>query len=589
MLNELNQQPIEAVATPAVLVPIALTERIEALDVIRGFALIGIFFMNIEWFNRTMNEFGNGIPTGLSSIDWAAHYFVNFFVAGKFWTIFSLLFGMGFAVMLTRSEESGRAFLVPYIRRIIALAIFGALHQILLWPGDILLSYAFTAAGLLIILFANWKVVIISMLVFVAICFIPGFNLAAIVVVATAYMGLIALYVRNEKLQYFAGYQVPVIAIVLGIFGLLLAVFGGFSLVVPDMQSASAPVIGMAIGILVTAFLSAKYHRFASQRLVRAGAWLYVMPFLVGIGFGIVEYQKPVRNILDNPAAQKLADQKQIEKAANDAKKNPEKEKNTSASTSFMEEKKKEAEKKAKMSAAEKKLDAEAEKIVQIREGQKNSVEEVKVLTKGSYKEFVTYRATEFSKKAFQSVGTAFLAIAMFMIGVWAVKAQIITRVKEHLPLFRKLALFGLPVGLGLSVLASSFAVRSIPGHEGGGNVLEASILNLANFPTCLAYVSLVILALYSNTIFSKIKVLAPFGRMALTNYLSQSLIQASVFYGWGLGYFGMGRAQQLGFAVVVILCQIVFSHLWLSQFRYGPMEWLWRAITYWKIPAFRL
>ncbi len=133
--------------------PIKASERIQALDVIRGFALIGIFFMNIEWFNRSFLTMGTGIPADVHGIDWLASYFVNFFVAGKFWTIFSLLFGMGFAVMLSRSEATGRAFIKPYIRRIIALAIFGILHNVLLWPGDILYSYAFTAAGLLIILF----------------------------------------------------------------------------------------------------------------------------------------------------------------------------------------------------------------------------------------------------------------------------------------------------------------------------------------------------------------------------------------------------------------------------------------------------
>lgn len=113
-------------------------------------------------------------------------------------------------------------------------------------------------------------------------------------------------------------------------------------------------------------------------------------------------------------------------------------------------------------------------------------------------------------------------------------------------------------------------------------------LLNLGNLPTCLAYVSLVILMLHSNSVLSKIRVLAPFGRMALTNYLMQSFIQASFFYGWGLGNFGMGRAQQLGFAIVVICLQVLFSHWWLARFRYGPMEWIWRGITYWHIPELK-
>ena len=111
----------------------------------------------------------------------------------------------------------------------------------------------------------------------------------------------------------------------------------------------------------------------------------------------------------------------------------------------------------------------------------------------------------------------------------------------------------------------------------------------LANLPTCLGYVRAVILMVYSTSIFSKIKVLAPFGRMALTNYLTQSLIQASFFYGWGLGQYGMGRASQLAFAIGVVCIQVAFSHWWLARFRYGPMEWIWRGITYWQVPALRI
>jgi uncharacterized protein len=129
----------------ASLAPIAATQRIEALDVVRGFALIGIFLMNIEWFNRPFATFNEGMPRGLTGADWWASWFVTYFVQGKFWTIFSLLFGMGFAVMMVRAEQAGREFKQVYLRRVLALAVFGALHYIFLWQGDILFSYAIAA------------------------------------------------------------------------------------------------------------------------------------------------------------------------------------------------------------------------------------------------------------------------------------------------------------------------------------------------------------------------------------------------------------------------------------------------------------
>lgn len=80
---------------------------------------------------------------------------------------------------------------------------------------------------------------------------------------------------------------------------------------------------------------------------------------------------------------------------------------------------------------------------------------------------------------------------------------------------------------------------------------------------------------------------LAATGRMALTNYLTQSLICASLFFGWGLGLWGRLTRTDLMLVVIAIwIVQIAFSMLWLSRFRHGPMEWLWRTLTYGRAPA---
>ena len=90
----------------AALTPVASNERIQSLDVVRGFALIGILMMNVEFFNRATASLGSGMQQGLTGANLWVSYFVQYFVTGKFWTIFSLLFGMGFAVMLTRAERA---------------------------------------------------------------------------------------------------------------------------------------------------------------------------------------------------------------------------------------------------------------------------------------------------------------------------------------------------------------------------------------------------------------------------------------------------------------------------------------------------
>ena len=135
--------------------PLQSHERIQTLDVIRGFALLGIFLMNVEWFNRPIAELGSGVPAGLAGLDLAAAWLIHTFVSSKFWPMFSLLFGMGFAVMLQRARAKGSAFVATYARRTAALAAFGLLHGVLLWPGDILFAYAITAAALLLTLFGK--------------------------------------------------------------------------------------------------------------------------------------------------------------------------------------------------------------------------------------------------------------------------------------------------------------------------------------------------------------------------------------------------------------------------------------------------
>ena len=76
---------------------------------------------------------------------------------------------------------------------------------------------------------------------------------------------------------------------------------------------------------------------------------------------------------------------------------------------------------------------------------------------------------------------------------------------------------------------------------------------------------------------------------MALSNYLLQSLVCTTIFYSYGLGLFGsVGRAAGLVLAVVIYLAQLAFTGWWLKHFRFGPMEWLWRSLTYGKCQPMR-
>ncbi len=80
-----------------------------------------------------------------------------------------------------------------------------------------------------------------------------------------------------------------------------------------------------------------------------------------------------------------------------------------------------------------------------------------------------------------------------------------------------------------------------------------------------------------------------PVGQMAFTNYLMQSLLVGLFFYGVGFGYFGKLQRYEMYYVVAATWAlQIIWSHIWLRYFRFGPLEWAWRSLTYWKKQPFR-
>jgi uncharacterized protein len=74
-------------------------------------------------------------------------------------------------------------------------------------------------------------------------------------------------------------------------------------------------------------------------------------------------------------------------------------------------------------------------------------------------------------------------------------------------------------------------------------------------------------------------------GQMALTNYLGMSFVMALIFQGWGLGLFDrFNRFEQWGFLVLGCVLMLGWSQPWLKRFRFGPLEWVWRCLTYWRL-----
>ena len=80
-------------------------------------------------------------------------------------------------------------------------------------------------------------------------------------------------------------------------------------------------------------------------------------------------------------------------------------------------------------------------------------------------------------------------------------------------------------------------------------------------------------------------KLMAKVGQMTLTNYMMQAIIGAVIFYGFGFGLYGKLERYELYYVVLAIwIFQIIFSNVWMKYFKYGPVEWIWRSLTYLKI-----
>ncbi len=120
------------------------TDRLVHLDVLRGFALLGILLVNIEWFTRPLQAIVLGAEADLAGIDAAADLFIQVLAEGKFYPLFSMLFGAGFALMAERALTRRTPFWGIYLRRLVVLALFGLAHMVLVWAGDILLVYSLT-------------------------------------------------------------------------------------------------------------------------------------------------------------------------------------------------------------------------------------------------------------------------------------------------------------------------------------------------------------------------------------------------------------------------------------------------------------
>jgi uncharacterized protein len=153
--------------------PVQTSERILTLDLIRGVALLGIFIMNIPYMSMSVFEGIDGTHAFPMWWDRTAETLRNVLFSGKFNSMFSLLFGIGFTIQLGRLlEQRGAGAIATYVRRLLALLAFGVIHSCVFWTGDVLHVYAVLGFGLLLLRKASDRFIvglIIAMVLFPAV------------------------------------------------------------------------------------------------------------------------------------------------------------------------------------------------------------------------------------------------------------------------------------------------------------------------------------------------------------------------------------------------------------------------------------
>jgi uncharacterized protein len=408
-----NMQPAAAPTQPI--------QRIQILDILRGFAIFGILLVNMAFFNHAIYALALNLSDPVGTLDQLARWGITFFAEGKFYSIFAFLFGLGLAIQYRRAREQGHGFVPFFLRRMGILLGIGLIHAYLFWVGDILILYAVLG--------------VTSLLLF-----------------------------RNCRPK-------------------TLLIWSGVLLVIP---------------LLINAAL------FALIWLARSA------PDSAGfVDTALAEQQRSYQTL---------------------------------------------------------------------------STQADQVYASGTFAEITRQRVQDMTFIYFTWPFTAFNILAMIILGLYAGARRIFDDIPGHLPFIRRLWRWGLIVGvIGnlIYVIAGQAANRSVPSPQ----LLVALVGQTFGAPALALFYMTSLLLLTQTPIWERrLRPLASVGRMAISNYLLQTIICTTLFYGYGFGFYGrIGAASGVLLTIAIYALQIPVSVWWLRHFRFGPVEWLWRSLTYGK------
>ena len=406
--------------------PVKQPERIEIIDSLRGFALFGILMVNLPYMYEPMSQVMIGAKPDASTVHIIAESFIKFFFEGKFYVIFSMLFGFGFWLFMNKSMDNEASPLPVFRRRLFFLLLFGIAHITLLWVGDILLLYALI--GFLLILF------------------------------------------RKTSDRWIKRWAV-ILALVPAVLISLLFLFMALALQIPEAKEAI--------------YAQLQGNQTTLTDLIERASMAY---------------------------------------------------------------------------------------------------------STGSFGEIISVRAEEYV--TLLSGSLLFFSpviLAMFLTGFFVARNGMVKRYMENLPLFRRLFWWGLSVGIITNLLYAIAYRNSVMSVPNGWSLLATTMHTFGGISLGLCYISGIVILFIKGRSGWLAANLAPVGRMALTNYLMQSIICAVLFHSYGFGLYGKVEVWQgIILTFVIFALQIPFSRWWLNRFQFGPFEWLWRSLTYWRFQPMR-
>jgi uncharacterized protein len=172
--------------------------------------------------------------------------------------------------------------------------------------------------------------------------------------------------------------------------------------------------------------------------------------------------------------------------------------------------------------------------------------------------------------------------LAMFLLGVYAYRKGIFRDLGANKAVVRRVLVWGFVVGVVGNVVFALLAGNESPFPPSIAGII--GVLAYAfGVPALALFLIALVATLWQTDAWRRVlSVLAPVGRMALTNYLLQTVICVTLFYGFGFGLFGrFGALASSLIALAIFAVQILISGIWLTFFNYGPMEWIWRQLTY--------